>query len=90
MDLEISLIVHDWGSIVGQYLVLNHQHEIRFNKLVLLDVADGANRDPQHRPKYFYQYTVLPRLRRSKIVIHLKHHELLKRIFFSKTFIFLG
>lgn len=50
------LFTHDWGAFIGELLYLNYKTEINFDKLILLDVADGSDPDPSEMHKYTYQF----------------------------------
>ena len=43
------------GVPLGELVYLNYKTEINFNKLILLDVADGPDPDPSQRHKYTYR-----------------------------------
>ena len=48
------VIAHDWGAFISELLILGYKDQIQFDRLVLLDVADGTD-DAEERKKMAYQ-----------------------------------
>ena len=53
---KVILCGHDWGSYIAQLIYVYNKTQIKFDKLILLDVADGSNRKTNPAKVYTYQY----------------------------------